>query len=218
MLRNRLVTRSLPVTMLSQAPVRECVLENLTESDLLIFESKLATMSRPDDLPVLQSRHASESLFHNQVVDLSRTGDNRVQIPSTPDFWESCVAPEHKHLFDQSHIMASASFDGNELHVSFNDFQNMEFWANAVIDLDTKKVLKIQGRHQSGWAIVLGPTYYLKQMQYARPQFYGYMKNNLLNIYDSAIGAESFKIVCDLSKFIDIYNKPKNKKRRIEMK
>lgn len=213
-------------------PIEDSLATNtkVTESDLLIFECKLATLSEPQDAPVVQSRHASESLFHTNVVDFAHDGLDRYKIPIDKQFWNSSVSSQHEHLFVKSQIMASASFDANELYVEFDDFHNLDFWLQIVVDLETMTILKIDknSRHQPGYAVIFGERMNLcpqtqlfgermnlsPPMQYPIRKFYGYMSNNFLHVYDEAAGAEAFKIVCDLSKFIEFFNKSNNKKRK----
>ncbi len=231
MKRNQLVTKSLPLILLSTTPVRKRNLQHVTESDLLIYETKLALVSDVMSVPILASRHASEGLFHNEVIDLAKSGDNRFQIPATSAFWDSPVSAEEQRLFVKSHMTATATADAEELHLQFGDIENLDFWLSVVVDLDKMCVLKLQGRHQSGWTIVFSPfvqmsSFHLSgskfdgcvsvaQMSpfhFSRPKFYGYISGNLLHVYDSSIGAEAFKVVCDLTKFVEWYRKCKKQR------
>lgn len=204
--------------MLRSTPVSE-IFNGLVDFDVA-DKYTLEMLKSPWNVPLIKSRHAAEGLPRPMMFLPSRSTDleNRwwSDLFEQGIIKESATVLRDRRYIVKSHMIAMFTLDGgNRATLRIDDFYYPTFWLEVSINLQTKRILKIAGRHCEATAFhvrnhpyqsvvwdVIGVT--------KRPLFRGRIsEKNILSIWDEESEYVAFEVVCDISKFVKICNKLK---------
>lgn len=173
---------------------------DLAEADWFAEEAR----KTPYNVPIVRSKHVVEGLPRLRIFK----GDHGDML----DVWwklDDDYFSHHRNNVVVSQMVAEFSIDG--LHtatVSINDYYEPSFSIDATIDMESKLVLQVKGRHVQaiGFHIDKNPHAHVVFDLLGtnmKPKLQGRITaNNRLELWDDALEIGAFFVVCDLANFI----------------
>lgn len=180
-------------------------------------------LMNPWNVTLIKSKHAGEGLPRQHAVSmhelnqLQAWGQANLQKKWWSDLFEQGFVHESpsvlrdRRFIVKSHMIATFSLIGygfGQLRV--DDFYHPMFWLEIVINMKTKTIVSIRGRHAEALTFSMHKSIvWIAQFHLLAsgtlPSFCARIsQKNLLYVWDETSETSAFEIVCDLDKFFKI--------------
>lgn len=198
--------------MLRSTPVRGFFdsLVDFSEADL----HTLVMLKSPWNVTLTKSKHAGEGLPRPHLF-------YQANQPSDTKWWqdlfergfikESADIIRDRRYIVISHMIAVFTLDGNLGRLRVDDFYYPSFWVEVLIDMPSRRVLSIRGRHAEAtgfhleqhqpWPIVNWDLIGVAKISKFRATL---SDDFTLSVWDEESEHVAFEIVCNLKKFFKV--------------
>lgn len=215
--------------MLRSTPVLE-IFDSLVDFDMA-DKHTLEMLKSPWKVVLSKSKHAGEGLPRRYLFapqpDLFA---HEYKKSANPDHWwsellsrgfveESPDVLRDRRFIVKSHMIGTFSFIGDSrlARLRIDDFYYPSFWLEVSIDMQSRRVLSVKGRHAEATSFHISQRMRWPSIEWdligvsKRPMLRARISNeNVLSVWDEESEHVAFEIVCDLSKFFKLVQKKEN--------